>query len=140
MALLCSLPVLPVSAEADSLTIEPGQWRVISNTVMNGAATQRSVKSDCLRPQQTGDLVKTFGPGTGAANSTCDPTESETVGRRLKWHLQCKGQLDLDMSGDFTFDSPSHYTATLNTKVWVVIAYVNMKTELEGRRVGACRK
>jgi Protein of unknown function (DUF3617) len=140
MALLCSLPALPASAKADNLTIEPGRWRVTSNSVFNGGIPQRTVKSDCLTQEQAGDVVKTFGPGTGTIHSTCDPTEVETSGRKLKWHLQCKGQLDLDMSGDFIFDSPTHYTATLNMKVWVVIAFINMKTEVEGKRVGACRK
>jgi Protein of unknown function (DUF3617) len=139
MALLCSLPLLLVSAAADDLAIEPGQWKVTSNIVMNGAPAPTSVKARCLTPEQAGDVTKTFGPVMGTINSTCDPIESETTGRRFKWHLQCKGQLDLDISGDFNFDSPSHYTATVASKGWMAGTLISdVKTQLEGERVSAC--
>ena len=102
-----------ISAKADDLTIEPGQWKVTSNTVINGATMQPAVKARCLTPEQAGDVAKTFGPVSDTINSTCEPAEYETTGRKLKWHLRCKGQLDLDVSGDFNFESPSHYTATV---------------------------
>jgi hypothetical protein len=139
IALLCGLLVLMVSAKADDLAIEPGQWKVTSNITMNGATMPTSVKARCLTPEQAGDVAKTFGPVMGTINSTCDPMKSETSGRRLKWHLQCKGQLDLDISGDFNFDSPSHYTATVASKGWMAGTLISdAKTELEGERVGAC--
>jgi hypothetical protein len=43
MILLCSLPLLTASASAENL-IEPGQWKVTSNSVMNGAAMPPQVK------------------------------------------------------------------------------------------------
>jgi hypothetical protein len=140
MTLLCALPVLMVSAEADDLTIEPGQWKVTSTTVMNGAATQPAVKARCLTPEQAGDVAKTFGPVSGTINSNCEPAEFETTGRTMKWHLQCKGQLDLDVAGNFNFDSSSHYTATVSSKGWMAGALMSdVKTELEGERIGECQ-
>jgi hypothetical protein len=141
MALLCSLPVLMASAEADNLTIEPGQWKVTSNTVMNGAAMQPAVKGRCLTPEQAGDVAKTFGAVSGTVNSTCELAASETDGRTLKWHLQCKGQLDVDVLGSFNFDSPTHYTATVISKGWMAGRLMSdVKTELEGEHVGECEK
>jgi hypothetical protein len=84
--LLCSLQVAVASAAADNL-IEPGQWKVTSNTVMNGAAMPPQVKARCLTPEQVGDLAKTFGPVSGTVNSTCEQTEYEATGRTLKWRL-----------------------------------------------------
>jgi hypothetical protein len=140
MALLCSLPMLMVAAEAEDLSIEPGQWKVTSNIVINGATAPPSVKARCLTPEQAGDVAKTFGPVMSTINSTCEPAEYETTGRRMKWHLQCKGQLDLDISGDFNFDSPSHYTATVSSKGWMAGALMSdAKTKLEGERVGECQ-
>jgi hypothetical protein len=139
MALLCLLPALIVSAGADNLTIEPGQWKVTSTTVMNGATAQPAVKGRCLTPEQAGDVAKTFGAVSGTVNSTCEPAASETDGRTLKWHLQCKGQLNLDVLGSFNFDSPTHYTATVASKAWMGGSLMSdVKTELEGERVGAC--
>jgi hypothetical protein len=84
MTLLCALPVLMVSAKADDLTIEPGQWKVTSTTVMNGATTRPAVKARCLTSEQAGDVAKTFGPVSGTINSTCEPAEFETTGRTMK--------------------------------------------------------
>jgi hypothetical protein len=58
---------------------------------------------------------------------------------RLKWRLQCKGQLDMDVSGDFNFDSPVHYTATISTKGWMAGSLMSdVKTELTGERISEC--
>ncbi len=138
-ALLCLLPMMIASAGADNLTIEPGQWKVTSTTVMNGANAQPVVKGRCLTPEQAGDVAKTFGAVSGTVNSTCEPAASETDGRTLKWHLQCKGQLNLDVLGSFNFDSPTHYTATVASKAWMGGSLMSdVKTELEGERIGAC--
>jgi hypothetical protein len=141
MMLLCALPVLAVSAKAaDDPTIEPGQWKTTSNTVINGAAGAPAVKARCFTPEQAGDVTKTFGPVSGTINSTCAPTVFETTAKTMKWHLQCKGQLDLDIQGNFNFDSPSHYTATISSKGWMAGALMSdVKTEVEGERVGECQ-
>jgi hypothetical protein len=140
MTLLCWLPALIVAAKADPLAIEPGQWKVTSSIVMNGAAMQPQIKLRCLTPEQAGDVAKTFGPVSGTVNSTCEPAEPETTGKNLKWHLQCKGQLDLDVLGDFNFDSADHYTATVISKgVMGGKLISDVKTELQGERIGACQ-
>jgi hypothetical protein len=141
MTLLCALPVLIVSAAAADLTIEPGQWKVTSTTLMNGAVTPSGVKARCISPEQAADVARTFGPVSGTVNSTCEPAESETAGRTLKWHLQCRGQLDLDVLGSFNFDSPSHYTATISSKGRMAGQLISdVKMEIEGERVGECRQ
>ena len=139
ISLFCALAV-PAAAAAEN-SIEPGQWKVTTNTLMNGAAMPPQVKSRCLTPEQAGDIGKTFGPVMTTVNSTCERTEYEASERRLKWRLQCKGQLDMDVSGDFNFDSPTHYTARISTKGWMAGALMSdVKTELEGERVSECEK
>ena len=107
VTLLCWLPALMVAARADNLAISPANGRSSTHIMMNGAAMPPQTKLRCLTPEQAGDVAKTFGPVSGTVNSTCEPAEPETTGRNLKWHLQCKGQLDLDVLGDFTFDPPT---------------------------------
>jgi Protein of unknown function (DUF3617) len=138
--LFCSLPVLAASAAAENL-IEPGQWKVTSNTVMNGAASPPQVKARCLTPEQAGDVAKTFGPVSGTINSTCERTEYEVTGRMLKWRLQCRGQLDMDVAGSFNFDSSLHYTAIITSKGRMAGSLISdVKTELEGERVSECQQ
>jgi hypothetical protein len=140
ITLLCALPVLTVAAAAEDL-IEPGQWKITTNTLMNGSAMPPQVKARCLTPEQAGDVGKTFGAAVDTVNSTCERTEYEASGRKLKWRLQCKGQLDMDVSGDFNFDSPVHYTATISTKGWMAGSLMSdVKTELTGERAGECQQ
>jgi len=139
MILLCSPQLVATSAAADNL-IEPGQWKVIATTVVNGAAAPPQAKARCLTPEQVGDLAKTFGPVSGTINSTCEQTEYEANGRTLKWRLQCRGQLDVDVAGQFNFDSPLHYTATITSKGRMAGSLISdVKTELEGERVSECQ-
>jgi hypothetical protein len=42
--------MLIASAKASDLSIEPGQWKVTSTTLMNGAVTPGGVKARCLTP------------------------------------------------------------------------------------------
>jgi hypothetical protein len=91
-------------------------------------------------PEQAGDVGMAFGPMMATVNSDCERTEYEATGRKLKWRLQCKGQIDMDVAGEFNFDSPSHYTATIATKGWMAGALMtDVKTELEGEHVGECQ-
>jgi hypothetical protein len=136
--LICFGAALVVPAAADNL-IEPGQWKITSNTQMNGATIPPQMKSRCLTPEQAADIDKTFGPSMGTINSTCERTEHEATGRTLKWRMQCKGQLDMDVSGNFNFDTPTHYTGTIASKAWMAGALMNdAKTEVEGERVSDC--
>lgn len=136
--LLCALPWLTTAAFADEL-IQSGRWKVSSKTEMNGAAMPPQAKDRCLTPDDTADVGKTFGPAIGTVNSTCERTEFAANGRSLKWRLLCKGQIDMDISGDFAFDSSQHYTALVLTKGWMAGTLINdIRTELEGERVGDC--
>jgi hypothetical protein len=46
----------------------------------------------------------------------------------------------MDVSGDFNFDSPVHYTATISTKGWMAGSLMSdVKTELTGERVSECQ-
>jgi len=47
----------------------------------------------------------------------------------------------MDVSGDFNFDSPTHYTASISTKGWMVGSLVSdVQTKLEGERVSECQQ
>ena len=120
--------------------IEPGQWKVTSSTVVNGLVQPPQPKLRCISPEQADDIAKSFGPVSGTINSTCADPEVETSGRTLSWRLQCRGQLDADVTGNFNFDSPQHYKATVTSKAAMGGRLISdVKTELEGERVGDCQ-
>jgi hypothetical protein len=137
--LLCGLAPLAASRAAENL-IEPGEWKVTSTTLINGVAQPTQAKSRCITPEQANDVARTFGPVSGTINSTCADPEIQSTGRTLTWRLQCRGQLDADVAGNFSFDSPRHYTATVTSQGRMAGALISdVKTALEGERVGDCR-
>jgi hypothetical protein len=133
--LVCSASV----AFADG--IEPGMWKIVSQVETGGALNppQQSVK--CLTAEQTGDLAVTFSPVQRTINSECQPIERSLVGGKLTWKLVCKGQLDMELTGDFVFDNPHHYSAVVQSKA--VMAGMPMgasRTSIDAQWVSACEE
>src|SRR5450756_1463040 len=92
--LLCALSGPAASAAAENL-IEPGQWKITSNNVVNGAAMPPQVKARCLTPEQAGDVANTLRPATNPVHGTCERTEEQTARRTRKCRPQGKGHMDM---------------------------------------------
>jgi hypothetical protein len=120
--------------------IDPGLWKVVTRTSNGGGAAGPPMESSkCLTADQTGDLGTTFSPVPQTVNSVCAPIERSLEGPRLTWHLVCKGQLNVDLAGEFNFDSPHHYTATVRTKADMAgMPMADSQNMLEGQWVSAC--
>lgn len=125
-------------ARADG--IAPGLWKITETIIMNGAASAPQVKTRCLSAEQAGDTAKTFSPEYRTVNSECERTEYASTATKLKWRMECKGQMDMDVAGDFTFDTTSHYTATISSKGSMAGQQViNTSVAIEGEQIGECR-
>ena len=142
-ALASSVPVLvwvmatPVLA-ADG--IQPGLWKITTAIVNNGMTLPPQTNSRCLTAEQANDLAGTFSPRFGGVNMACTRTEYSKSEQKLTWRLECRGQVNMDSSAEFTFFSSLRYTATIATKGWIgdqVIADTQMA--LEGTYLGACQ-
>src|SRR6516164_6530544 len=112
-AFLCAVAA-PLPAAADG--IEPGLWQITESIIMNGNRTPSQTRTRCLSAEQAGDTATTFSPEYRTANSDCERAEFESTASKLKWRMLCKGQMEMDVSGDFTFDTPKHYSATIQSK------------------------
>jgi hypothetical protein len=124
---------------AQNERIDHGWWKTTTNVVMNGAQMPPEVKTRCLSPEQAGDPVKTFSPEVASVNTECKKIEETMQAGRLKWHMQCKGQIDIDVTGDFTFDSATHYSATVATKAFMAGQKVaDSRAAIEGEHSGPC--
>ena len=134
-ALACALGGSPGLADG----IEPGLWQVISRTQTGGVIGPPHESSKCLTPQDVADLATTFSPISRTVNSTCAPIERSLAGTRLIWRLTCKGQLDMELTGEFNFDSPRHYTATVQSKAAMAgMPMVDSQENIEARWLSAC--
>jgi hypothetical protein len=120
--------------------IAPGEWKLTETMVMNGNKTPPQTRTRCLSPEQAGDTVATFSPEYRTVNSSCERVEFKSSASSLRWRMRCTGQMDMDVSGDFTFDTPKHYTATIISKgAMAGREVVNTSVAIEGEHIGECR-
>jgi hypothetical protein len=119
--------------------IEPGLWKITSRTATGGVIGPPHESSRCLTAEQARDLATTFSPVSRTENSVCAPLERSFNGQRLSWKLVCKGQLDMEVTGDFDFDDAHHYTAKTQTKAAMAgQTMIDSQDTLEAQWVSAC--
>ena len=129
-----------VASHAAADGIEPGEWKLTETMVMNGNRTAPQTRTRCLSPEQAGDTAATFSPEYRTVNSGCERVEFKSSATALRWRMRCTGQMDMDVSGDFTFDTPKHYTATIISKgAMAGREFVNTSVSIEGEHIGECR-
>ncbi len=139
LAIAAALYVLGLAAAAAD-GIAPGEWKLTETIVMNGEQTTAHVRSRCLTPEQAADTAKTFSPEYGTINSACQRVEFSSTATALKWRMTCTGQMDMDVAGEFNFDTPTHYTATISSRgAMAGREFVNSRVAIEGEHVGECR-
>jgi hypothetical protein len=125
-------------ARADGLAA--GLWRSIQTPTLNGIAGPPRETMRCLRDADVNDLDRTFSPVYGTTNSACQQTEHEFTPQRLKWRLQCRGQLDMDVAGEFVFERRDRYTATIVASSSMLGKLMQeTHTRIEAERVGDCK-
>jgi Protein of unknown function (DUF3617) len=131
------LPLTAALAFADG--IDAGLWKITTIIETNGMTGPPRQTSKCLTAEQVANLPGTFSPVANTINSTCAPMERSFDGKLLKWHLVCKGQLDMELTGQFNFDSPHHYTGSVqSTASMAGQPMPESKNSVEGQWVSAC--
>ncbi|HXQ83102.1 MAG TPA: DUF3617 family protein [Xanthobacteraceae bacterium] len=137
ITLAAALVLVASAALADE--IEPGLWKITTRTETGGVIGPPHESSKCLTAAETKDLATTFSPVAGTVNSICAPIDRSLSGRRLSWRLVCKGQLDMELTGEFNFDSPHHYSGTVRTKAAIAgMPMVDSQNTLEAEWVSMC--
>ncbi len=138
LAWLAAGCLMPRSAMADG--IAPGEWKLTETIIMNGNRTPAQTRTRCLSPEQAGDTAATFSPEYRTVNSGCERVEFSSSATALRWRMRCTGQMDMDVAGDFVFDTPRHYTGTIVSKgAMGGREFVNTTVSIEGEHVGDCR-
>lgn len=96
--------------------IQAGLWKITTTMETGGMTGPPHDSFKCLTAEQVKDLPTTFSPQATTVNSICSPMERTFDGEKLHFHLVCKGQLDMELTGAFDFDSARHYTGTVEAK------------------------
>lgn len=121
--------------------IAAGLWKITTVSETGGMTGPPRETAKCLTAEQVADLPATFSPIANTINSTCEPMQRSFDGKKLVWHLVCKGQLDMELNGEFNFDSPHHYTGMVESKASMAgQAMPSSKNTVEGEWVSACQQ
>jgi Protein of unknown function (DUF3617) len=127
----------PTCLWADGL--EAGLWQLLTTPEINGVVAPPRKTTRCLTPEAVKDLDRTFSPISRTTNSACEQVEHQFTPQRLRWRLQCKGQLDMDVAGDFSFERPDRYTATIVARSSMLGRLMQaVRTKIEAHRIGEC--
>lgn len=140
-AACCLVALLSAGAvpSASAQSLEAGRWRVLTTT-LSGPLTPPTVATRCLTPEDVADPGKTFVPQVKTENSECKRTEFKLDATGLTWRLECKGQIDMDVAGQFIFDSPTRYSAMIITKASMLEQIVQQSmVSISAERIGECR-
>jgi Protein of unknown function (DUF3617) len=138
VALIVSV-VIAAASVAFAEGIDAGLWKITSRTETGGVIGPPHETSRCLTAEQVRDLVNTFSPQSRTENSVCAPIERNFTGQKLTWRLVCKGQLDMELTGEFNFDDQHHYTATTRTKAAMAgMTMIDSQDTLEAQWVSEC--
>src|SRR5690606_33754070 len=120
-------------------SLEPGRWRVLTTT-LSGQLQPPMVATRCLTPEDVADPGKTFGPQFSTENSECVRKEFKLEPSGLTWRLECRGQVDMDVAGQFIFDSPTRYSAFITSKATMLDRIVHeTMVSISAERIGECR-
>jgi hypothetical protein len=119
--------------------IEAGLWKTTTVVETGGMTGPPRESAKCLTAADVQDLPSTFSIRASTINSDCAPMERSFDGKQLKWHLVCKGQVDMELTGAFSFDNPHHYTGTVEaTASMAGQPLPGSKNTVEGNWVSAC--
>jgi hypothetical protein len=125
---------------AAAVGIAPGEWKLAETVITNGQRTPTPSRTRCLSSEQASDTAKTFSPEFATVNSGCRQVEFTATATLLRWHMQCTGQLDMDVSGEFNFHDPKHYSATIISKGAILgQTFVDTSVAIKGEHIGTCR-
>jgi hypothetical protein len=135
---LAALLLASPAAFADG--IEPGLWKITTRIDLAGAVSPPNISGKCLTAEEAGNPAVTFAPISRTINSECAPLERSFVDGKLSWKLACRGRFDMDLVGEFNFDSRRHYTATVRSTAAVAGRTVADSTSIiEAEWVSECR-
>jgi Protein of unknown function (DUF3617) len=135
----CAAAAVLSASIASADGIEAGLWKITTLVVTGGIAGPPHQSAKCLTAEQVQNLPATFSPIANTINSDCAPMERSFDGKNLKWHLVCKGQLDMELTGAFVFDTPHHYAGTVESKASMAGQPMpDSKSTVEGEWVSAC--
>lgn len=127
MACLVATPSLPALA-AD--TMKPGLWEITTTMEMPGMPFQPPPQTvrHCYTPE---DIKEQPVP----TDEQCKVTDLQTVGNKVRWKVECRGEASGKGDGEITYLGDSAYEG----KSRMQTQGMTMSTRYKARRLGNCK-
>lgn len=145
VAIVLAVPACAILAgaggpQARAEGLEAGLWRTVQTPEIDGTQGPPREAMRCLTAAEVSDLDRLFSPVSRTTNSPCEMVEHEFTPQRLKWRLQCKGQADQEVAGEFVFERRDRYTATIDARFSMLGKQMHrIRTTIAAEWVGECR-
>ncbi|MBI4273101.1 MAG: DUF3617 family protein [Rhizobiales bacterium] len=120
---------------------QPGMWKMAVKVTYEGRqAIVAREQSTCITPelakrQQEGEAGPASSPG-----QNCKRVNFQRTANGMTMRFQCAGELAMDTTMTYTYDSPRHYTVVMNSTGKRGGATIKSITTIDARRVGECPK
>jgi hypothetical protein len=126
---LAALVGEPSRADPGDFQAMPGLWKIITRTFENGHAGKPQVQWHCV--DESPDPWKEFANLPVPGYVQCERSSEHRSSTALAWAVGCSGSPAAQGRGRVDFDSPDHYTASVNMHGKDVV-------QVDGRRYAAC--
>jgi len=145
------------NASADSLNVQPGQWKITRTYVRgpgrtmpepSGPRTRCITKENLAEPAETFDssilmigVGITTGPPPAPERTTCEYLDVKETANSISFTYRCTGGYAFTREGSVAFDSPTHFHGHYVVQV-TQGGFRPMVPEMttEGTRIGDCVK
>lgn len=138
LAIGALLTLAPLARAAEGP--KPGMWKIVTRVTRDGAATPPDSHMSCVTADQMKDPGQSIMPHQASPEEKCTRTQYEWNGSKLRWQIECSGQMNLKGAGKIDFDTPEHYNGEITSSGAVNGHDFNSTIVLEGQRIGDCPK
>jgi Protein of unknown function (DUF3617) len=105
-----------------------------------GATSEPKSHTECVTDDQLKDPSQSIAAPPSTADEKCSRTAYEWTGSKLSWKMECSGKATISGGGKIVFDTPEHYSGTMNSDGSFEGHTFDSTILIDGTRVGECPK
>ena len=139
LALIGSAALALVStAQAESVKIDPGQWKNTMTSTRNGQTSAPHSGSHCVTQEDADNFSTSVVAPFTSQQPNCSRTLFKETAKSLDFKYHCTGASPATIEGSIKFDSSTHYSGTIKDKATAGGQPVENTFTMEGSRLGDC--
>lgn len=127
------------------ITPQPGEWQSTETGMEDGKPAKPEIEKSCLTAAEARDatnVVKKMKEQMQGSGSHCEKVNIQESGNAVIFVMKCGmgQQFSIDMSGTFTFVSPTRYTGAVKSSIKMGDTTATSDKKIDAVRIGDCKK